>query len=343
MGLIVGGAIWVRYWFTISVNLERDPLWHGYVLLTGVLGGLVTAVTGLALLIFSVLDWSFGDTSGSAVRHFDETPGAIAALGVGGAIWLYSRAVLRSQGSPARAETDRVYDYLASAVGLLASAGGLTTVVVAVVQTLIPGNIAGASSGETSTLIAAITLLIVGVPLWWRHWSSIQQHRSAAPQLELASPSRRIYLFALFGVGGVVALISLLTLVIRLLEDILDGQVGSETVYATRISFALVVTVGAVAAYHWAIHKEDRGDIVESDEPILKVRSIVLVSGDGADTASEITRLIGVRVRVWDCPDVEVSVQAEHVIEAIRHVDHPRALVIATDAGFEVLPFTERA
>ena len=341
VGLVIGGAIWVRYWLTVSVRLERDSLWHGYVLLAGVLGGLITAVTGLAMIVFTVLDWFVTGSRPAAAGHFDTLPGALTALGVGGALWLYHTAVLRSKDPAARAEVDRVHDYLVSAVGLVAAAAGLAIVVVAVVQSLLPGDVVSGGD-EASTVVWAITLLVVGGPLWWRTWSAIQRERALTPQVELSSPSRRIYLFALFGIGGVVALVSLLTLVVRLLEDMFEGGFGSETIYGIRVAVALVVTVGAVAAYHWAVHKEDRATAAEVEDVALAVRFIVLVSAGGGEVAKVVNERTGVRVRVWERPDAEVVASADEVVAAIETGTHDRLLVIARESGLEVLPYTEQ-
>ena len=346
IGLVIGGAIWWRYWLSISSKLDRDSLWHAYVLLAGVLGSLITFVTAASVLIFTSLDWLFGDAEATAALHFEEMPGVMAAIVVGAGSWAYHRAVLASSEPASRMETNRVYEYLVSAVGLLAAASGLTIVVIAVIQSVFPADILSRDSG-IEPLLGAITMLIVGGPIWWRYWSAIQRERHLLSAAELTSPTRRIYVFALFGLGGVVALISLLTLVVQVLEDALDGSFGSQTIQGVRIPIAFVITVGAVAAYHWAIHKEDNLDRPADEEGTLipTVSSVVLVSADGTEVAAAVTRETGVRVRVWDQADGETTAETADVIdvvEAIRTASHARLLIIARSSGVEALPFTER-
>jgi len=340
VGLTVGLLIWWRYWLSSYAHADRDVVWHGYGLLTGVLPGLITLLTGLTMLAFWILDW-LRDSGGSAAEHFELTPNALAAIGVGTLLWAYHRAVLRTSAADERTEIDRVYDYLVSAVGLLAAASGVATVLVAVVQGLVPGDASGGAGDETSVLMGAIALLIVGLPVWWRSWSKIQRIRAAQPEAELVSASRRIYLFALFGVGGVAALISLLTLGVQVLEDLFSGRLGSETLFSIRISIALVITVGAIAAYHWIVRREDQDDMPAAEERLVLVRSIVLVSANGPDIASEIERRTGVRVRTWDRPDSDVDVATDDVVEAIEQGEHSRLLLIARPGQVEAIPYRE--
>ena len=343
IGLVIGGAVWFRYWYLTYGRMGRDGLWQTYVLMAGVLAGLVTMLVGLTVTLFSAIDWFFGGASGSAARHFDGVPGTLATLGVGWAIWSYHRSILHADRPTARSEADRVYEYLVAAVGLFAAAAGLATVLVAVIESLVPGGLAARDAGETSTLMAAIAVLIVGIPVWWRTWRQIQRLRIAQPAIELSSPTRRIYLFALFGLGGVTALISLLSLTVTALEDLFDSRFGSETIYSVRVQIALVITVGAIAAYHWSIRKEDQQDAPAVDDlPERPVRAIVLVSANGRELADDVTKLTGVRVRVWDRPGSEEVASLDDIVGAIEQGTHPRLLIVARADGLEVIPYTER-
>ena len=233
-----------------------------------------------------------------------------------------------------------MYDYLVAAVGLLAAGGGVTTILVAVVQAALPGDVSSGDAGEASVLMAAISLLAIGLPVWWRSWSKIQRIRIADPTVELASGTRRIYLFALFGVGGVVALVSLLTLGVQALEDLFSGVFGSETIFDIRIPLALVVTVGAIAGYHWTVRQEDQRDAPDEEDELV-VRSVILISADGADLASTVEQRTGVKVRHWHRPDSDAIASVDDVVGAIEHGTHPRLLVIARPDRVESIPYSE--
>lgn len=334
-GLVIGAVIWWWYWLRHASKAERSPMWNGYVLLVGVLGGLVTAVTSASTALFAVLQWFFGDPDSSrAARHFDLMPGTLAAFAVGFLLWWYHRTVLAAVGTTERTEVARIYDYLVAGVGLLAATGGITTVLVAVIQTLTPSGLVEDGDGA-NVLMAAITLLVVGLPLWWVYWSRIQRHAAAAPDREVVSISRRVYVFVLFGLGGVVALISLLVLMFIAVEDLIDGRFGGETIRSLRVPLALVVTLGVVAAYHWTVFSSDRR---LAPEEARALREVVLVGGN--DALRTAVADLHVRVRSWSRPDmVPDGMDPAPVIGALQAEEHERVLVIVGDEGFEVVPF----
>jgi hypothetical protein len=342
IGLAIGGATWWHYWLRTFQDRVRQTAWKAYVLLAGVLGGLVTLLASTAGFLFLILDWFFGGVDERAPVHFEAIPSLLGAMAVGAALWAYHRSVFRSDGPTERDEARRLYDYLVAGVGLVAATAGITTIVVAAIQSVLPSSAVLSDSGGASTLMDAIAAIAVGVPVWRNAWQGIQRHRAATPAQELASGTRRIYLFALFGVGGVVALGALLTLAVTVLEDLFDSAFGSSTIYDIRVPLALVITVGAVAAYHWSVRSEDQEDTPAPEEIELPVRLVVLVSNDGRDVSDQITSELGIRVRVWDQPEGTDAPSFETLREIIETGTHPRLLVIAQPGGFTAVPYTER-
>ncbi len=341
-GLIVTAAIWWVYWLRNGLRLERTPLWHAYVLLLGVLGGLFTAISAGGTLVYTVLEWFFGDPqAATASGQFDILPGLSAAALVGLGLFFYHRAVLAETEAAARTEIRRIYEYVISAVGLLAAAGGITVLFVALIQQLAPSGDVIAGDSEVNLLIGAITFLAVGAPIWWTVWSRIQRLRIAEPDIELRSPSRRAYLMLLFGVGGVTALISLLTAVFRIIEDVLDGNFGGDTIADMAPALALVITTGAIAGYHWTIFKEDREDEPAGLRSALK--EVVLVGVAGDELAGEIRAYLDARVRVWDRLDGPVgSPDVAAVLAELEEQPHEQVMLIAWDDGYRIVPFTAR-
>jgi len=258
MILLVGFPVWWWYWLRHARTSQRTSLWLVYTLLLGVLGGVIAAISGAGIMLFSVLQWFLGDASGSAASHFDLLPGAIASLFIGGAAWAYHAHILGQREERTRGEVDRVYDYLLSGAGLAVAAAGVTTLI-ATALTGMSGR--GATATESGDAVAiALTLLVIGVPLWWRYWSTIQRYRHAEATEELQSITRRIYIVGLFGVAAVVAVVSLIVIVFVLVEDILDGTFGASTADDSAIALALLVTAGGLAWYHFAVFREDRTD-----------------------------------------------------------------------------------
>ncbi len=333
---VVGAIVWLFYWIGHARSSDRSMLWLTYVLLVGVLGGVITAVVGAGTLLFGVLDWLIGDVgSTSAGVHFAFIPGALAALVVGTGSWGYHRFVLGSRTGEDRTEVDRVYDYLLSGAGLVVAAGGLGTLIAVGFDAL--GSQPIASSGGSVSAIA-ITLLVVGVPLWWRHWSSIRRFRTTQPQEEVSSITRRVYLFVLFGATGLVAVISLLILVFIVVEDLLEGDLGSATINSIAVPLSLIITAGAVAWYHFAVFREDRAIAPREELPTLR-EVVIIGSGESIDAITSRTSAHVKALRV-----VGEATEAETIDDVLSTLDnetHDRVVVLAEDGRYRVLPLDD--
>ncbi|MDE0290738.1 MAG: DUF5671 domain-containing protein [bacterium] len=338
VGLVIWGAVWLRYWWSIGRREETTVLWRAYVLIVGVVGGLLATLTGVWQLAYRILDWIVGDSTDPAALHFEELPLAVALTAVGGVVWGYHRVVLRSAAPEERGEVDRVHRYTVTGVGLIATVGGLGAVIAACIQALLPADLLYRS--DRSGLVAAVTVLLVGAPLWWRYWAAVQEWRVADPEAELRSPTRRIYLICVFGVGGILALGSLFFLAYRILESFLAGEAGTATVFAIRWPLALALTVGVAAAYHRAVRRADLVDTPE-EPPRTAVGSVVLVGSGGRTVAEAVEKQTGAKVRVWDRTDTGVGFSTEAVLEVIESAEHERLLIVARPDGPEVIPYTE--
>ena len=292
MVLVVGIPVWWWYWIRHQRNGQRSVLWLMYTLLLGVMGGLVTAISGAGVALFTVIIWFIGDIGTSAANHFDAlaVPVASVAIGVGG--WLYHAHVVGQRDETTRVEVDRVYSYLVAAAGLLVAASGIATLIASV---LIAASTRGSVATDTGDAVAvALTLLLIGAPLWWRYWSTIQRFRRIDLADELGSVTRRIYIVALFGVAAIVAVISLIVIVFIVVEDALEGVVGADTIEASAVAVALLVTAGATFWYHLAVFREDRSDmealVAESPPAAPDVARPLTQRGELEQTLDELTR-----------------------------------------------------
>lgn len=334
VGLVIWGAVWLRYWWWIGIGEEGSVLWRAYVLILGVVGGLLAVLTGVWQFAYRVLDWFVGDSADTAALHFEELPLAIALGAVGWVVWRYHRAVLRSAAPEARSEVDRVHRYTVTGVGLIATVGGLGAVIAAGIQALLPADLL-----HRSGLVAAVTLLVVAAPLWWRYWSAVQEWRREDPDAELRSPTRRIYLVCVFGLGGVLALGSVFTLAYRFLQSLLEGDSGTATVFAIRWPLALALTVGVTAVYHRAVRRADQADTPE-EAPRSPERSVILVGSGVSEVAAAVEERTHAKVRVWDRMDTDAGFSAEEVVEAIESAEHESLLIVARPDGIEVIPYS---
>lgn len=329
--LVVGLPVWWWYWFRHGQNLNHGGLWLTYVLLLGVLGGAIGVIIGAGFVIFGVLEWFIGDPgTTSPASHFDFLPVAIGFMAAGSASWLYHGTLLGDRDDRKRTEVDRVYDYLLSGAGLVVAASGIATLITISLKALAGLGLTSFQSGDATA--AALTLLVIGIPLWWRYWSTIQRYRRTNPDAELVSVTRRIYIFLLFGVAGIVAVVNLIIIVFIIFSDILEGDFGSITLDEASVPIALLLTAGAIAGYHFAIFREDRAAMHDVVEPTL--RSVVVVSSSTDPIVGAIRTEIGASVTVIDvAPDPIPAGNIEEAVKILQATDHPSVVVIPNEDG----------
>ncbi|WP_024288068.1 DUF5671 domain-containing protein [Cellulomonas sp. KRMCY2] len=336
--LLVGAPVWFVYWLRGLARAERTPLWLGYVLPLGVGGSLVMAVVGASLALHRTLVWFVGEPAQpDAVEHFDGTTTAVAALVVGAVSWWYHRQVLAGV-SGARTEITRVYEYLMAGIALLAAAAGVAMVVVAAVEAAVPAAAVEIGTSVANSLLAAVTLLLVGGPLWWLFWSRIGRAVRQDQVAELASRTRRTYLFLLFGAGGVAAVIAVLVAAFVGIQGALDGGLGAETVRDMRIPVAILLTSGAISGYHWVVYREDRRH-VPAPEPHRGPRYVLLVGAADGALADAVSRRTGARVDLWVRDDGGVPPWVvEDVLAAVGGAGSEAVAVLAGPTGLDTFP-----
>lgn len=337
--LSVGGAVWLVYWVRTAARQERDALWSAYVLLTGVAGGLVTAIIGASTLAYSLLVWVIGDPrAADAGTHFQSAPTEAAAAVVGLLVWWYHQALLPRAGTRARTEVDRVYEYLMAGIGLLAAAAGLTTAVVALIEAATGQERVVVGASSVNTFLAAATLVAVGAPLWWVYWRRIRVAAAAAPVAELGSRVRRAYLLLLFGLGGIAAVVALLTGVFVFFEDAVGGSLGTETIRRMRFAIGVLLTTATIAAYHWTVYRADRahGPVAV---PAHGPHFVLLVGASDPGLAHEVARRTRGRVQAWSRTDDDLPpLSVDAVMGALEGTTAGEVIVMSDVGGVRAIP-----
>ncbi len=368
-GLLLSGAlVWGVYWLADGVRLPRRTLWLAYVLPVGVGGGLVMALVAASRLLWSVLVWVVGDRFGrTASEHFESAAVELVAFLVGLGVWGYHRSVLgasraeptapptrpapvgqppalesdaeaagpRPTGGAARSEVRRVYEYLMAGIALIAAAFGVGTILVAVIEAVTPGVDAGLTVRNTA--LAAVTLLAVGVPVWWLYWRRIRAAIAVEPGPEAASLTRRVFLVVLFGVAGVAAVVALIAVALTFFQDLVSGATGASTLREARYGLGVLVATAAVSGYHGAVFRRDRTLTAGAGRP-AGPRSIVLVGAADPGLEHVLARATGARVEGWlllgeDPPPWD----ADAVLAALDGRVGDDLLVIGDGAGLRVL------
>ena len=347
--IVVGLPVWYQYWLRVGEHLKRELLWFSYVLLAGVAGGFIALIGSLSVALYDTLVWFFGDTTSNlAAQHFNNSIGALGSGIVGLGVWSYHARVLRGaeesqaisvSATDKRGEMRRVYEYIISGISLIAAAAGLMMILVAVLESLTPSEVVSTTS-STNTLLVAVTLILVGSPVWWFFWSRIEGHVAIDGQ-EQSSPTRRIFLLMLFGVAAVASVISVLAGVFLFLDDLLNSQLGSETLRQARFAIAILLSNAAIAWYHWSIYRHERTISVRKAK---HERFVVLVGPRDPELAREVESEIEGKVQMWDSHvdgsvDGEIAWEKEKVIELIKSTQNDEVMIINEKKKLRAIPF----
>jgi len=273
---VIGAAVWVRYWLMGLASAPSSDGWRLYVVLLGAAGGLITAIISSATMLYSIAVWILGSpVDTDAADHFESLPSQIGALVVGVLVWWYHRTTLAHRPTTVRKEVDRTYTYLMALGGLIAAAVGVVILLSAFVEALTGGAVI-AGDPALNTLLLAIVLLAIGIPVWWVHWRAASLLYSVGDADEIESVSRRVYLITLVGVGGLVALGTGIATVYLVLRDLIDTNVSSSTFRSLRFPLATLLTSGLIALYHFGIYQRDHA--TQPDRvPKATTRQVILV------------------------------------------------------------------
>jgi cytochrome bd-type quinol oxidase subunit 2 len=332
--LLIAGGLWVYYWIKNANTIKTDSLWLGYVLIAGVGATLVTAIVSLSVSLYQVLVWNLGEPSTQKIAdHFAGIPQSAAVASAGLLFWWYHRSLLPIQSI--RTDIQRTYEYLMSAISLIASAIGISIVIVAIIEALTEQNrLSG--PGAINTLIGAATVIIVAGPVWWRFWSRIQRIAKTEPESEHGSPVRRTYLFLLFGVGGITAIISLITIVFQLFDGILSSNLGANTFSDMRFAIGILISTGIVAGYHWEIYRHEK-DVEVSFA--ATVTNVLLVGPMNPDLIHDLKAATNAKVSFLQRTDADDLVwPTERVIELVAQSKDRDLLILLEATGVKVVP-----
>lgn len=337
---VVGAMVWAWYWVLRYRGARADTLWLAYVLPIGVGASLVMALVGASLALYAVLVWFLGDpASVSSVRHFAGTPAALGAALVGGSSWWYHRQVLHGTGPSSRGEVDRVHDYLMAGISLLAAGVGVAVLVVAALEAALPPATVERGASVANSLLAATTLLVVGAPLWWSFWRRIRRATTASVASELASPVRRIYLLVLFGLGAVVAVVTVLVAGYVAIEGVLDAGLDAGVLRAMRVPLGILVATAAVSGYHWTVYREDRRTAPRVGAQLGGPRYVLLIGGPDDGLVAAVRRATRAEVHLWVRTDASAAPwAADEVVAAVTDEPHPALAVIGSGDGLQVIP-----
>ena len=351
---MVGTAVWGTHWLHIASRDLGSVLRRIYLYIFAVLGGAVTVLVSAGFVINGALTWLFGlPTDESTASHFGFLPGAIASLSVGIALWTYHWTVARREAESSPDEwqdTRRTYAYILSALGLAALAFGVGTLVNTAVSLLTESSrelLAGENLWK-GPIALIITLGLLGGALWGYYWPSIQRAVGPGDVGERTALARRIFIFAVLGVGMMALLGSVSGLIFVFLRDVLGEGLSLETLWDARGAVDVVVVAAVFVPYYWMVYRQDRkAEAVTpaAAPPTLRKEVTVLVAED-ADRfigALEATLGYGVETLLWadaDARSPELSEDQLHELaQRIRDAAGASVLLVPDGASVRVLSY----
>jgi hypothetical protein len=270
--LLVGTPLWVYVWRLCQEALavsspkgapaERDSNLRLGVLYLLSLGGVITVLSAAGTLLSVILRWALGESMTGS--EFLQQIGGPLSLGVPLAgIWAYYGGWLNHQirldEDPARrAGKVRLYYYILSALGLGAAFIG-TALVFSFVIDLLTSNLFW---GDTlrSRLAAAISTLVVGLPLWLITWRPMQAEAMGEGETgERARRSiiRRVYLYLALFAGVIGGMISAVGLVYQLVNALLSGATPGDFLPTVLNAAQLLVLFTVLLLYHLYCMRQD--------------------------------------------------------------------------------------
>ncbi len=351
VAVVVGGALWWWHWGVRGRGDRQATGWHVHLFLVGVLGGAAVTVVGASRLLYLVLLWLLFAVDEALAAHFAHTPAALATLAVGGVVWGYHRAVVRER-APSGTWTgpQRVYQHVLVAVGMLTTAAGAATVLTFGLEVLLPARtlVATTDLGRRE-LAGGLTLLLVGVPLWWTSWARIERIVRGNPRERRTTP-RRALIFGAFGLTTLVSVGALGRLLFVVFEALFSDRLRADVLAEERWSIALVLVAGAIAGHYGFVLREDRRAAPAEEpaaEPVALERVTVLAARPG-ELARQLADDLGVEVDAWARRDVDDApsvldeegtvIDLETVTAHLRALDVPEALVLVSPSTWEVIP-----
>ena len=355
---VVGGIWWWFHWHNVARHDQQSDLRRAVIYVLGLLGGSVSLVVAVSIGIFFVLWWLIDPPrETSAFGHFDVLPRTLAAALIAVGVWGYhaSVALAEAPAGPGGARSGlRVYRYVSALVGLGTLWAGLIIVLgVAIGLVTSQEGIALVESGRGTQLASALTLMIVGAPLWTWHWQRMQALVRAEDD-ERGTLARRAYVFGVLGIAVLVVLIALSTVLFMVLDALLSGDFGVETVDDFRWAFAAAAVAAAVGVYHWLVTREDRTLMPEEEptpgeEPATAAserapKQITAAAPAGAESiVNAIAERIGASVAVWrrqdDARPPELTPQQlDDIAARVQSAPGDRVLLVLDADGVQVIP-----
>ncbi len=329
---LLGIPLWVWAWKTaqdaLSDSAERASLLRLGVLYFFSLSGVIFVLSTTGIIINEFLQMLLEKTLNFR-EFFDAIDEALASAIPLGAVWAYyghwlKRDLAALPSAPRRAALNRLYYYILSLIGLVASFIGVAMLLSFVIDTAFDTSI---WSGSLETRLAnSLATLIVSLPLWLKTWRPMQAEALALDEAgdhARRSIIRKIYLYVTIFAGVVGGMIAAVQLISLLLESLLGATPGGFKDDFIN-SLQMLTLFGGLLAYHWQSLREDgliRSEIL--NEKVEKL-TVLLFDAEGGTLLSQLDSLM-------DADDADINLILQNPAEDIPAADAailPEALAL---------------
>ena len=358
---IIGGAVWALHWLYIARRDYDSAIRQVYLYIFAILGGVMTTLSALGIIIHEILVWALGSVSAdSTAEHFEFLPGSVATLSVGAALWAYHWYRVRHEADMSASTTlsaRRVYTYILTAIGTGTLAVAIFMLVGAALKLILASFADVVVGGDQwkQPLANIITLAVLGGPLWGYYWRNIQLRMQADSDDEILATSRRIFIFAALGAGVLALLGSVSALLFMFLRDLLEVSLSLDTLNDMTEPIAIIAAAAAFLPYYWSVYRLDQDaapEIVPEDSPVISEpvegqtprKPVTLLAADDANAlAGQIQNALGYGIETLRWADADLVMPAltdeacAEIAQSIADAPGRYILLIPDGDGLRVL------
>ena len=346
--ILFGVATWYFYWFRMARDDFDSKLRQVYFYLLTISGGAITALAAATIFLYHLFDRAFGGGTAAGVQYFQFLGWTVPAALVGLAIWGYHQRLAQEEAGRVqekRQSARRVYFYLMAFLGLVTAVAGLSILFGLLVETGTP--VTATAGWWRNQLSVALSMLLVGAPLWLYYWNGILKRVQTGGIAEWRALSRRIFLYVIIGASIVLLAADLVNIIYELLRNMLGGNFSANFLHDAKWGLQTLVVAALLLWYHWRILRADQHRGAES---AVTHRNVTLLSDDRTgDLSLRLETKLGFKIRsLYQVGQTGANLPAlseeeiDRLVNEIQSSTVDKIMVVILDGRVMVLPYRDK-
>jgi hypothetical protein len=319
-----------------------------YFYLLTISGGAITALAAATIFLYHLFDRAFGGGTAAGVQYFQFLGWTVPAALVGLAIWGYHQRLAQEEAGRVqekRQSARRVYFYLMAFLGLVTAVAGLSILFGLLVETGTP--VTATAGWWRNQLSVALSMLLVGAPLWLYYWNGILKRVQTGGIAEWRALSRRIFLYVIIGASIVLLAADLVNIIYELLRNMLGGNFSANFLHDAKWGLQTLVVAALLLWYHWRILRADQHRGAES---AVTHRNVTLLSDDRTgDLSLRLETKLGFKIRsLYQVGQTGANLPAlseeeiDRLVNEIQSSTVDKIMVVILDGRVMVLPYRDK-